>query len=567
MKKLIALFALLLLLPSLAVAALSANTVWEVRSTHGNDTYGGGFVVGQGGTDISGSATLVTGSSCTTVTSSAYNFTAADVGKYINVTAGTGWTTGWYQILSAAANAATLDHCPAAASTSGGTYSLYTAIDYSQQNADNTSGSNISTTDAVAAGTTTITSATASFTANIIGNVIYLAGGSGTLTAGWYQVTGYTNATTITVDRTVASGTGITMNIGGALADLNTVAPIEVVSNTIWWKNEAIYTTTSGITFANAVHLYGYTTIRGDGGRPTLQGKTTSGLTLLTFNSLVDLQNAIIDCNNLPGTSSTGIGIYFNTGNIYTNNVTVKNYYYAGIVTIASGNGTDKLNNVEITGSANSSSYAINNGGQCAPELFNSAIHDTAGYGIASGYCGGPFRNNLFYNITNGVINLGSDCGPVIATDNTFYNDGTAITLSSGCTTFFTNQITNNLFVDLSGWAISGGTSGILPSPAYDGNAYYNNASGNIQLYGEGTIGTTTFPYQNTHDVILTANPFVNANSGNFALNNTPGGGAALRGTGQPSAWTGLSTTTNHVSFGAVQPDTAGTGGSYVFGQ
>jgi hypothetical protein len=87
--------------------------------------------------------------------------------------------------------------------------------DYSRQAAANSVGSNISTTDAVAAGTTTITSATAAFTSAITGNIIYLQGGSGSLTAGWYQAT-YVSATSITVDRSVASGTGITLNIGGA---------------------------------------------------------------------------------------------------------------------------------------------------------------------------------------------------------------------------------------------------------------------------------------------------------------------------------------------------------------
>src|ERR1041385_4429179 len=97
------------------------------------------------------------------------------------------------------------------ANTNGGGFvSGAAGTDYSQQNAKNTVGNNISTTDAVANGTTTITSATASFTSAIVGNIIYLQGGSGSLTAGWYQVTTFTNSTTIVVDRTVASGTGIT---------------------------------------------------------------------------------------------------------------------------------------------------------------------------------------------------------------------------------------------------------------------------------------------------------------------------------------------------------------------
>src|SRR6266851_651165 len=92
------------------------------------------------------------------------------------------------------------------------------STDYSQQDAKNTVGNNISTTDAVAAGTTTITSATASFTSAIVGNVVYLTGGTGTIAAQWREVLTFVNVTTVTIDASIAVSTGMTMNIGGALA-------------------------------------------------------------------------------------------------------------------------------------------------------------------------------------------------------------------------------------------------------------------------------------------------------------------------------------------------------------
>jgi hypothetical protein len=72
----------------------------------------------------------------------------------------------------------------------------------------NAGGNNQSTADAVASGSTTITSATASFTSAIVGTAIELAGA-------WYYVVSFTNATTITVDRIVAAGTAIAMTVGG----------------------------------------------------------------------------------------------------------------------------------------------------------------------------------------------------------------------------------------------------------------------------------------------------------------------------------------------------------------
>lgn len=79
--------------------ALSANTVWELR-TGGSDTNGGGFVTGSGGTDYSqqNAAQLsVTDAACsgtTTVTSATGGFTAAMVGSIMYLSSG----PGWYQI-------------------------------------------------------------------------------------------------------------------------------------------------------------------------------------------------------------------------------------------------------------------------------------------------------------------------------------------------------------------------------------------------------------------------------------------------------------------------------------
>ena len=78
--------------------------------------------------------------------------------------------------------------------TSGGT-------DYSQQDSPQ-----IAVTDAVANGTTTITSATANFNSSHVGNIIYLAGGTGSLAATKREVISITNSTTIVVDEIVATG-------------------------------------------------------------------------------------------------------------------------------------------------------------------------------------------------------------------------------------------------------------------------------------------------------------------------------------------------------------------------
>lgn len=128
MKKLLSI--LLLVLPMWA--AVSSNTQWDVRTT-GNDNNGGGFVAGASGTDFSQQsaaqytfADLASSNGTTNpcvVSSASHSFVAADVGNILHVSAGTNWTTGWYQIVSVASNNATLDRaCGSVASLSGGTY-------------------------------------------------------------------------------------------------------------------------------------------------------------------------------------------------------------------------------------------------------------------------------------------------------------------------------------------------------------------------------------------------------------------------------------------------------------
>lgn len=116
--------------------ALSALTVWEVR-TAGSDTLcGGGFVAGASGTDYSqqnaaqytGTDLVIDAATNTKVTSATHNFVAADVGNIMQITAGTGFTTGFFQIVSVAANAATLDRSAGTLSSTGGTFAVGGAL-------------------------------------------------------------------------------------------------------------------------------------------------------------------------------------------------------------------------------------------------------------------------------------------------------------------------------------------------------------------------------------------------------------------------------------------------------
>lgn len=133
MKTLRRLF-LLALLPALiglteapAQAALdSINTVWEVRPTNGSDSNGSCFVAGSTGTDFSQQNspqqvyTDLVAASTTTITSVARAFSSVDVGNCLNITSGSGWTTGIYQIASVSSGTATMDRAIATNGSTGG---------------------------------------------------------------------------------------------------------------------------------------------------------------------------------------------------------------------------------------------------------------------------------------------------------------------------------------------------------------------------------------------------------------------------------------------------------------
>ena len=93
-----------------------------------------------------------------------------------------------------------------------------TSVDYSQQNSAELTLTDIATDGAG----TGVSSVTGGFTDAMVGNGIYLTGGS--VTASWYQITAYIDTNNITIDRSVGlNKTGVTGNIGGAL-DIYTTA-------------------------------------------------------------------------------------------------------------------------------------------------------------------------------------------------------------------------------------------------------------------------------------------------------------------------------------------------------
>jgi hypothetical protein len=200
----------------------------------------------------------------------------------------------------------------------GGFVTGASGTDWSQQNT-----AQYAVTDGVTAGTTTITSATANFGTDVVGNIMYVQGGSGSVVAGWYQITSRTNSTTIVVDRStgLTAGTGVTLNIGGALATPgNAGVLLTVAGQKAWWKyNASTYTMSTAtvgaggpITLGSAnVILEGYDATRGD--RTTNRPKISWGnVASPGSNTYICVGNSaqksgfinlIVDCNQVANVS------------------------------------------------------------------------------------------------------------------------------------------------------------------------------------------------------------------------------------------------------------------------
>lgn len=124
--------------------AIAETTVWELRSG-GNNNNGGGFNSEAAGTDRSQSDTpfangtnlTVDGTTNTDVAPDGYTPVSADVGNIIQITAGGGWTVGFYEILSIASGKWRLDRSPAATSTASGTWALGGGLATFQKVGDN----------------------------------------------------------------------------------------------------------------------------------------------------------------------------------------------------------------------------------------------------------------------------------------------------------------------------------------------------------------------------------------------------------------------------------------------
>ena len=390
--------------------------------------------------------------------------------------------------------------------------------DYSQQDSCQATGTATSAT-------TTVTATTGIFTSAMVGNGIT----DGTT---WRQITAFTSSTVVTVDA-APSWTAASVCVGGGLLSPGKAASIMPGQSLMYVKYSAsVYSITTATTNVSngfivlptgttrLTRMIGYNTTHGDNPTgascPVLQvsGVTSSGTVITGTSSLVS--NIILDGNSLS--TLTGAGFNFLT---YAVNIKVENFPSA----------------IGVSTSVNvcSQCEAQNCGqGLRATVVINSVAH---GCGVGIRALSLAQTSIAYANTSTGIAGNAINC--------TSYGNGSQG--FGGGSLYF-------------GCLAVGNTGTGFPSTSSSVDIFtYNSASYN-------NTGGTGLPaasnQQNT--VTLTANPFTNAGSGDFSLNNTAGGGAALRAAGYPGVFPdGL--TTGYLDIGAVQHQDSGGGTTYIF--
>jgi hypothetical protein len=433
----------------------------------------------------------------------------------------------------------------------GGFVTGSSGTDWSQFNA-----AQYTLTNGVTNGTTTV--ATVSASADMVGNIAYIAGGTGSITAAWYQIVSQTTGVSIVVDRStgLTAGTGVTINIGGALSTVAQANTNATASNTVYVKATGTYTVTTAmaLTLNSAptpsipYSIIGYSSTRGDNGQFTWTTATNS-VNLITATNAENVVFKNINFTTSAGTPAYGI----EGGASGSDNVSIYFYnckfsgFLIGIY--ASYNVTSAINGLFFINSRITASTTIGLENSATTYIFGSMIDNNTSDGgnwpnSAIGQSSSwVVQNSIFYKNGGHGINIAAQGGgsPVMVIQNSDFSTNTLNGIFTGNTLVGQTIISNSIFDANGAYGYSAGTgSYTMPWGGYN-NAFYNNALGQTLNASTG-IGPIT----------LSASPYVSLGSLNFALNTTTGGGAALFNAGFPGVLANGGT--GFLSVGALQP-------------
>lgn len=347
-------------------------------------------------------------------------------------------------------------------------------------------------------------------TADDVGNVLQIS--SGTATAGYYEIISADPGNNRwTLDRSAGASTQtVGGRMGGALA-LPTQAVSAMVGNNVVWIRAGSYTITAGMTIPaaspnNAVtSIIGYSTTRGDNGRPTI---TLSGSSITACESSgtgIYISNVIIDGDSQ--TSSRGVSL--TNLDVACERVEVRNCTNGGIrMTNATRSSARRCSAISCTGGDAGIRAA----------LIDACVAKGCTVGFNSASIGSKIVRSLSYDNSSHGISVSESSGVISCIS--WGNTGDGIRFPAGRAEFVKNCILG----DNGGWNINiasgdpvSGGSPFLKS--MEQNAFFTSTSGNISFSSS----------DNGDNIVLTGDPFVNSAADDFNLNDTAGAGAALR--------------------------------------
>jgi hypothetical protein len=431
---------------------------------------------------------------------------------------------------------------------------------YTQQDVAQLSLSDLAATQ----NSTTIISVTGGFTAAMIGNAIRIAASSNFI-LGYYFVTGYTNTNTITVDRapcTAGIGTGGSGKLGGAntlnsgawpeFVNGSAAAGVKMVAgNTLYiYGSGSRIGITDTVTYDYLFSSYYASAITGDStngfihfigenGTPRFKYIGAPLVFYGTLNSWIENIDILLG----EGT----YGAFYSTGPIILNcRVNVNGFNSIGI---QSSSGV--VMSCEVYGGASPSGTSAGiTGGGLGCFLEGNYVHNVAGVGIDAADATSTVINNLIVSPGSHGINYSFSNYPGVIANNTIVSPGGHGINITTQVALLTSRTINNFIANVTGagkYGIAVGTGTTVANDRIAGiikyNAYYNCTNG-ISLNFSG----------GSNNVIVGADPFVSAITGNYSLNANNPGGAQVKAMANPGLFPGnAQLTKSYLDIGAVQ--------------
>lgn len=615
---------------------ISALTVFQIQNTAtASNVNAGGFNPSNVNFLTDGAATSATSNS-PIFTSASYNFIAGDVGAWIFIKSGTNWTSGYYQIASVSANAATLSaaigqgiqvnnniystQTVAGVATTASSTSATWGIDYSQSDA-----ARYTATDLTGA-TTTCTSVTNPFTAQMVGNLIHLNSGTG-VTAGWYEIVSVSTGTA-TLDRSAGTTYSVvTYHTGGALSlgssddDVFELGASSGSGSTRFFikgGSNITYTLGGVVSISLAgndlfpIFIEGYFSTRGDRPKGSTRPIFACGANTFTLNTNFAIISLSWTGNsaNLVNTGSQNISLYSK----YMNNSTTMNrtamtdggnsrykenefICYRGIAfTTASAASTlnscyihDSVTGVTVTSNSLNLSNNIFIG--CSTRSINNSANNPSllilnntfygaennlgiGVGFSSTNYNITFENNILYGFVTGVNDAAAINVSTYSDYNDYFNNTTDIASLASWQKGPNDIAVNPQFVNIS--QVTGTTATSVATTLTDSSKNFTTAgvvAGRDYLQIISGTGATAGIYGITAvgTTTLTVDLSMGTSSaGNLVYQITIGRnlavGTNLKAKGYPGVFPG-GLTTGYIDIGAAQrqESTGGSGGSFTF--